>query len=77
MSLVKIHEILNGNLENQEISIRGWIYRKRQGKNLIFLLVRDSSGFIQCTVKKNSLAWVEAEKITIESSLTLKGLTAL
>ena len=74
MSLVKIHEILKGNLENQEISIRGWIYRKRQGKNLIFLLVRDSSGFIQCTVKKNSLAWVEAEKLTIESSLNLKGL---
>ncbi len=74
MSFVKIHEILEGHLENQEILIRGWIYRKRQGKNLIFLLVRDSSGFIQCTVKKNSKAWGEAEKLTIESSLTLKGL---
>ena len=74
MSLVKIYEILKGSLENQEISIRGWIYRKRQGKNLIFLLVRDSSGFIQCTVKKDSDAWIEAEKLTIESSLNLKGL---
>jgi len=74
MSFIKISEILNGRLENQEISIRGWVYRKRQGKNLIFLLVRDSSGFIQCTVKKNSAGWNEAEKLTIESSLSLKGL---
>ena len=74
MSFIKISEILNGRLENQEISIRGWVYRKRQGKNLIFLLVRDSSGFIQCTVKKNSAGWNDAEKLTIESSLSLKGL---
>ncbi|MDX1701413.1 MAG: asparagine--tRNA ligase [Melioribacteraceae bacterium] len=73
MSFKKISEILKGGLENQKISIRGWIYRKRQGKNLIFLLVRDSSGFIQCTVKKNSEGWDKAERITIESSLTLTG----
>jgi len=77
MSLMKICDILNGKSENQEISIRGWIYRKRKGKNLIFLLVRDSSGFIQCTVKKSSLGWNEAERITIESSLTLKGIPKL
>jgi asparaginyl-tRNA synthetase len=35
--------------------------------------VRDSTGFIQCTVKKGSPAWNEAERLTIESSLTLKG----
>ena len=73
MSLIKISEILKGCLENQEISIRGWVYRKRQGKNLIFLLVRDSSGFIQCTVTKNSAGWNEADKLTIESSVSLKG----
>ena len=35
--------------------------------------MRDSSGFIQCTVKKNSIAWDDADKLTIESSLKLKG----
>jgi len=35
--------------------------------------VRDSTGFIQCTVKKDSPAWAEAERVTIESSLTLEG----
>jgi asparaginyl-tRNA synthetase len=73
MSPMKINEILKGKSENQKISIRGWVYRKRQGKNLIFLLVRDASGFIQCTVKKTSSGWSEAERLTIESSLTLDG----
>src|SRR3989304_5536627 len=73
MALVKINEILNGSCKDQKISVRGWVYRKREGKELIFLLVRDSTGVIQCTVKKASPAWAEAEKLTIESSLTLEG----
>src|SRR3972149_743177 len=73
MALVKIREILDGNCSNKNVTIRGWVYRKREGKELIFLLVRDSTGVIQCTVKKSSAAWSEAERLTIESSLTLEG----
>jgi len=71
--LVKIREILEGCHENKKVSIRGWVYRKREGKGMIFLVVRDSTGFIQCTIKKDSAAWTEGEQITIESSLTLEG----
>jgi len=73
MALVKIREVLDGCHKDKKVAIRGWVYRKREGKELIFLLVRDSTGFIQCTVKKNSAAWSEAERLTIESSLTLEG----
>jgi asparaginyl-tRNA synthetase len=73
MALVKIRDVLDGCYEDKKIKIRGWIYRKREGKELIFLLVRDSTGFIQCTVKKGSPAWAEAERLTIESSLVLEG----
>jgi asparaginyl-tRNA synthetase len=73
MALVKIRDALDGCCEDKKIKIRGWIYRKREGKELIFLLVRDSTGFIQCTVKKGSSAWSEAERLTIESSLMLEG----
>src|SRR4030065_649005 len=84
MALVKIREVLDGCYENEKVTIRGWVYRKRGGKGLnflvvreskglLFLLVRDSPGFIQCTVKKGSPAWNEAERLTIESSLTLEG----
>jgi asparaginyl-tRNA synthetase len=73
MALVKVREVLEGCYEGKSVSIRGWVYRKRESKELIFLLVRDSTGFIQCTVKKSSPAWSEAERLTIESSLTLEG----
>ena len=74
MALVKIREILDGNCSEKPVSIRGWVYRKREGKELIFLLVRDCTGVIQCTVKKASAAaWAEAQKLTIESSLMLDG----
>ena len=73
MAQVKIREILDGKHENERVAIRGWVYRKREGKSLIFLVLRDSTGIIQCTVKKETAAWSEAEKLTIESSLLLKG----
>jgi len=74
MALVKINEILNGSCKDQKITVRGWVYRKREGKELIFLLIRDSTGVIQCTVKKTSTNWNEAQKLTIESSVLLEGI---
>jgi asparaginyl-tRNA synthetase len=73
MALVKIRGVLDGCHEDEKVAIRGWVYRKREGKKLIFLLVRDSTGFIQCTIKKDSPAWDEAERLTIESSLMIEG----
>ncbi len=73
MSLVKISEILEGKCTNQPVTVRGWVYRKREGKELIFLVVRDSTGVIQSTIKKTCVCWSEAQKLTIESSLTLSG----
>jgi asparaginyl-tRNA synthetase len=73
MALKKIREVLDGCCPDQKIQIRGWVYRKREGKNLIFLVLRDSTGVVQCTVKKDSPAWIEAQKLTIESSLSLEG----
>ena len=73
MALVKIRDVLDGCYESKKVVIRGWVYRKREGKKLIFLLVRDSTGFIQCTIKNGSAAWNEAERLTIESSLMLEG----
>ncbi len=68
MALVKINEILEGCCTDQKVTVRGWVYRKREGKELIFLVIRDSTGVIQCTVKKTSPGWSEAQKLTIESS---------
>ncbi|HXX87617.1 MAG TPA: asparagine--tRNA ligase, partial [Candidatus Acidoferrum sp.] len=74
MRFLPVRDVLEGKHEgNNEVSIRGWVYRKREGKQTVFLLVRDSSGVIQCTVKADSKAWADAEKLTIESSLSVQG----
>jgi asparaginyl-tRNA synthetase len=73
MRFVPIQSILDGKYEDKSVAVRGWVYRKREGKQTIFLVVRDSTGVIQCTAKSDSPAWSEAEKVTIESSLTIEG----
>jgi asparaginyl-tRNA synthetase len=73
MDYVPIRQVLDGRFEDKKVTIRGWVYRKREGKQTIFLVIRDSSGTIQCPIKKDVPAWLEAEKATIESSLTVEG----
>lgn len=73
MSFTPIQEILAGEYEGEHVSIRGWVYRKRESKKTIFLLIRDATGIMQSTVKEGTQAWKEAEKITIESSTMLSG----
>jgi len=74
MTFTSIQNILDGRIEGKQVEIIGWIYRKRESKDIIFVVLRDSTGVIQCTVKRDSPAWVDAEKVTIESSVTLTGI---
>ncbi len=71
--LAQIQEILDGRYADKQVSIRGWVYRKRTSKKVIFALIRDATGVIQCTVKRGSPAWANAETVTIESSVELRG----
>jgi asparaginyl-tRNA synthetase len=73
MMFTKISSILSGESNNQKVCIRGWVYRKREGKELIFIVIRDSTGVIQATIKKANPHWLEAQKLTIESALSLEG----
>jgi asparaginyl-tRNA synthetase len=73
VQFVSVDEVLKGKYDGKKVAIRGWVYRKRESKQTIFLLLRDSTGVVQCTVKTDGKAWVDAEKLTIESSLSLEG----
>ena len=72
-SFTSIEDILDGRCVGERVSVRGWVYRKRESKNTIFVVIRGATGVIQCTVKRGSPAWADAEKLTIESSVTLSG----
>jgi len=73
MSFTPIEDILNGHCEGKHISIRGWVHRKRESKDIVFFIIRDATDIVQCTVKKDSSAWADAKRVTIESSVTLSG----
>lgn len=73
LPLARVREILDGRYTGKQVRIRGWVYRKRTSKKVIFVVMRDATGTIQCTVKLSSPAWADAEKVTIESSVILSG----
>ncbi|MBI3980409.1 asparagine--tRNA ligase [Candidatus Microgenomates bacterium] len=62
---------------NKEITVLGWVYNLRPSGSIVFLQVRDGSGFIQATVVKNDVkkdVFKEAQKITLETSVEITGL---
>jgi len=74
MDFVKVGEIFEK--KPKEVYIRGWVYRHRVQKDVVFVLLRDSSGIIQCTFKKGEVpdeVFESAENLSIESSVKIKG----
>ncbi|MDD5022937.1 MAG: asparagine--tRNA ligase [Candidatus ainarchaeum sp.] len=62
--------------EEKQATIQGWIYRHRVSGNMAFAIIRDSTGILQCTIKKDkvdSKSWKNAEEIYIESSVIVSG----
>ncbi len=61
---------------NQQILLMGWIYNKRESKNILFLHIRDGSGFIQCTLIKNKInqnVFSIIKKLSQESAISIIG----
>ena len=44
-----------GEHEGKEVEIRGWLYNKRSSGSVVFLIVRDGTGFIQAVVAKGQV----------------------
>jgi asparaginyl-tRNA synthetase len=74
--ITDIATIFAGQLEGKEVSLRGWVYRHRTSGNMVFAVLRDPSGVIQVTVKKDKVSekdWKEANEAYVESSLKVAG----
>ena len=64
-------------LVGKEITLSGWVYRKRASGGVAFIVLRDSTGTMQMSIKKNNVdqkSWTDAENTTIESSVTANGI---
>jgi asparaginyl-tRNA synthetase len=75
-SFIPIGEILDGGHTGKGVRVRGWIHRTRSKGKIAFLVVRDATGLIQVTIKKDDLpeaAFEEAAAALMESSLIVEG----
>jgi len=64
------------DFKKKEVQIRGWVYNLRSSGSIMFLQIRDGSGFVQAVVSKDEVdekVWDEAQKITTESSVEIIG----
>jgi asparaginyl-tRNA synthetase len=65
-----------GQHEGQSVTIRGWLYNKRESGKLIFPIFRDGSGIIQGVVPKNQVSpevFDTLKNLTDESSVIITG----
>ena len=61
----------------QEVAIQGWVYSRTDKGKLVFLLVRDGSGFVQCVAFKNDLepaVFDQLMRLPQETSLVVSGM---
>lgn len=75
MEFTEIRGILQGK-EKGSISLRGWLAHKRSSGGIQFLILRDRSGFVQCTVSKESLGeklFDEVDALQPESVIAIEG----
>src|SRR3990167_10488718 len=57
----------------QTVRLSGWIHRKRDHGQLLFIDLRDHFGITQCIVSSTTTCFKEAEDLRLESVITLTG----
>ena len=71
-----IGDVLSGSLNQKEVHLKGWIHRAKGSNAIRFVVLRDSTGTLQCVVKRDMVGDASFEEVAsalIESSLEIKG----
>jgi len=65
-----------GNYDGQEVTLEGWLAGKRSSGKILFLQLRDGTGFIQCVAGRGDVGdalFEELDALPQESSLRVTG----
>jgi len=73
--LVTVRQILAGGADSTQVKLRGWLHNRRSSGGILFLILRDGTGFLQCTAKKDQLVekFTEIEGLPLESTVEVEG----
>jgi asparaginyl-tRNA synthetase len=72
--IIRVSDI--AKYDGQEVTIQGWVYNRTDKGKLVFLLVRDGSGFVQCVAFKGDLdeaVFDQVMRLPQESSVVISG----
>ncbi|MBI5935857.1 MAG: asparagine--tRNA ligase [Chloroflexi bacterium] len=74
MTIIRVDKI--SEYEGQEVTVQGWVYNRTDKGKLVFLLVRDGTGFVQCVAFKGDLdeaVFDQLVRLPQESSVIITG----
>jgi asparaginyl-tRNA synthetase len=72
--IIRVDQI--ADYAGKQVTVQGWVYNRTHKGKLVFLLVRDGYGFVQCVAFKNDLSpglFDQLTRIPQESSLVVTG----
>ncbi len=64
---------LNISYKGKNVSLSGWINKKRDHGNLLFLDLRDNYGVTQCVIENSHKNFNELEKLSLETVIKVEG----
>ncbi|RXW23681.1 hypothetical protein EST38_g2146 [Candolleomyces aberdarensis] len=62
-----------GKYRTQRVRVFGWVHRLRQQKDIIFIVLRDGTGYLQAVLSGRVAQTYSALTLTLESSVELVG----
>ena len=75
MSKYRTHTCGELSLKNKDqiVKLSGWINKKRDHGNLLFLDLRDHYGLTQCVIDESEANFKDVEKLPLETVLQIEG----
>ncbi|MGV8176597.1 MAG: asparagine--tRNA ligase [Candidatus Bilamarchaeaceae archaeon] len=76
MGFVHVEQAKKPEQAGKEVKLRGWVYRQRASSEFAFIVMRDATGIMQCTVKKENVpenVWNSSNNVFIESAVEVTG----
>ena len=64
---------LNLSHKGTQIILSGWINKKRDHGNLLFIDLRDNYGLTQCVIDKSNSIFSDLEKLPLETVIKIQG----
>ena len=59
--------------EGKKVVLSGWLHRRRDHGNLLFIDLRDHYGLTQCVIENNNKNFKKIEKLKYESVICVRG----